>query len=56
MTRFSQITPDTTLQAKLASAYTAPDDLDVYVGLLSEKLMTGKMVGRDDIYYLERSI
>ncbi len=45
ITSFRQITRDTSLQAKLASAYATPDDIDIWVGALAEKHMTGKMVG-----------
>ena len=45
ITKFRQITSDTALQAKLASAYATPDDIDIWVGALAEKHVTGTMVG-----------
>ena len=42
---FADMTTDTTLQAKLASAYTSPDDVDFWVGGLVEPHLSGAQVG-----------
>ena len=42
---FSDITPDRSLQAKLRSAYSSMDDVDVWVGGLAESHVRGAMVG-----------
>ena len=44
-TSFAAITSDTSLQAKLASVYPTPDDLDVWVGALAEDHVQGALVG-----------
>ena len=44
-TSFSQLTTDTTMQAKLASAYNTVDDIDAWVGLLVETHQSNAVVG-----------
>jgi peroxidase len=44
-TSFSQLTTDTTMQAKLASAYNTVDDVDAYLGLLIETHQSNALVG-----------
>ena len=44
-TAFSQITSDTSMQAKLASAYNTVDDIDAWVGLLVETHQSNAAVG-----------
>ena len=44
-TSFSQLTTDTTMQAKLASAYNTVDDIDAYLGLLIETHQSNALVG-----------
>jgi peroxidase len=42
---FADMTPDTTLQAKLLSVYASPDDVDPWVGGLCEPHLPGAQVG-----------
>ena len=42
---FADMTPDPALQAKLASAYSSPDDVDAWVGCLTEPHLAGALVG-----------
>ena len=42
---FADMTTDTTLQAKLTSAYSSPDDVDAWVGGLIEPHLPGAQVG-----------
>ena len=42
---FADMTPDPDLQAKLASAYSSPDDVDAWVGGLTEPHLDGAQVG-----------
>ena len=44
-TSFSQLTTDTSMQAKLASAYNTVDDIDAWVGLLVETHQSNAAVG-----------
>jgi hypothetical protein len=44
-TSFSQLTTDTNMQAKLASAYNTVDDVDAWVGLLVETHQSNALVG-----------
>jgi peroxidase len=41
---FSQMNPDSVIQAKLAAAYASPEDTDVWLGALAEKHKPGMMV------------
>ena len=45
VTSFAQITSDRTVQAKLASVYDSPDQVDLWVGGLAENHLPGAMVG-----------
>ncbi len=42
---FAAVCSDTDTQARLASAYSGPDDIDLWVGLLAEDHLPGAMVG-----------
>jgi hypothetical protein len=42
---FADINPDADIQAALAAAYATPDDVDVWVGGLSEPHRSGAVVG-----------
>ena len=42
---FAEVTSDLELQAKLASAYATPDDMDLWVGGLAEDHVNGGLVG-----------
>lgn len=53
-TSFAAITSDPQLQAKLASAYATPNDLDVWVGALAEDHRPNAIVG-DLIYTIMRN-
>jgi Animal haem peroxidase len=44
-TSFSQLTTDTNMQAKLASAYNTVDDIDAWVGILVETHQSNALVG-----------
>ena len=44
-TSFSQLTSDTSMQAKLASAYTTVDDIDAWVGMVVENHQGNALVG-----------
>ena len=44
-TSFSQLTTDTSMQAKLASAYNTVDDIDAWVGILVETHQSNALVG-----------
>ncbi|HEY1583759.1 MAG TPA: peroxidase family protein [Chthoniobacterales bacterium] len=44
-TTFADVTSDTTLQAKLASMYATPDDMDVWIGALAENHVNNGQVG-----------
>ena len=44
-TAFSQITSDTSMQAKLASAYATVDDIDAWVGMVVEKHEPNTLLG-----------
>src|SRR5262249_19717956 len=44
-TSFSQLTTDTNMQTKLASAYNTVDDIDAWVGLLVETHQSNALVG-----------
>jgi len=44
-TAFSQITSDTSMQAKLASAYNTVDDIDAWVGMLVENHRPNTLLG-----------
>src|SRR5207247_10157488 len=44
-TSFSELTSDTSMQAKLASAYTTVDDIDAWVGMVVENHQGNTMVG-----------
>jgi Animal haem peroxidase len=43
---FAQMNPDPVVQAKLASAYASPNDIDIWIGALAEKHMPGRMVSQ----------
>ena len=44
--RFSEVTSDAELRARLASVYNSVDDIDVWVGGLAEDRLPGALVGR----------
>src|SRR5439155_3051736 len=44
-TSFSELTTDTSMQAKLASAYNTVDDIDAWVGILVETHQSNALVG-----------
>jgi peroxidase len=44
-TSFSDVTSDTSMQAKLASAYTTVDDIDAWVGMVVENHQRNALVG-----------
>lgn len=45
VTSFAEITTDATRQANLAAAYSSVDEIDAWVGLLSEDPITGTAIG-----------
>src|SRR5213079_864060 len=51
-TAFSQITSDTSMQAKLASAYATVDDIDAWVGMLVENHRSNTLLGATHIAVL----
>ncbi len=42
---FADVSPDADVQARLASVYTSPDDIDLWVGMLAEEHVPGALVG-----------